>query len=178
LRFGAALLVLASGAAGCGSVPDPASLERLIRERGRTNPPLEIIPGRAVGPLRFGMTRAQVRAAIGPPQGRQDSVWHYWLLGLAVSFGGDGRLDTIHAGAGCPPESPLIDAFKGQIGGRPLMRATREDVLAALGRPSSIDSPSANEEVLWYKALGIVLTLDSGRVRQISLWRPDEVSIQ
>lgn len=68
---------------------------------------LAILPGRGIGPLRLGMTRAEARAVIGPPEqesqdecaGEESVAWYYWSIGLSLHFheAEDFRLDTTEA---------------------------------------------------------------------------------
>ena len=48
-----------------------------------------------VGPIKFGMTRKEVRKHIGKPDGKIDEDREWYLDGIAIDFDGDGRVAFI-----------------------------------------------------------------------------------
>ncbi len=55
----------------------------------------EIHPTVGVGPIRFGMTRPEVRALIGAPDGDGDEDREWYLDDLAIDFDDSGRVAFI-----------------------------------------------------------------------------------
>lgn len=56
---------------------------------------LEILPKQGVGPIRFGMTRAEVRKQLGPPDDGKGEDREWYLDDLAVDFDGDGTVEFV-----------------------------------------------------------------------------------
>jgi hypothetical protein len=170
-----AILVLASLALACRATraTDCERFWNEWRERviaaAATNPPMLVVPGESVGPVKLGMSAAEVRAAIGPPQFGDGS---YLTLGLGVSFR-DGQVEGISAG-GSPcgdPERLLSRAFRGHFGGGVGMGATRQQVVAVLGEPLGpgfVDEEG--HEMLTYRGLDLIF--ENGRLGWLKISRP------
>ena len=52
---------------------------------------LEIQPTVGVGPIKFGMSRAEVRKLVGPPDGDGDEEREWYLEDLAIDFDSTGK---------------------------------------------------------------------------------------
>src|SRR5450755_2245636 len=57
-----------------------------------------IVPGRAIGPVALGMTREDVKAAVGDPDKTTEQKWGYSGDSLFVAFSDDNHVVTIEAG--------------------------------------------------------------------------------
>jgi hypothetical protein len=56
---------------------------------------LDIQPTVGVGPIRFGMTRAEVRKHLGPPDEDEDDDREWYLEDLAIDFDASGKVAFI-----------------------------------------------------------------------------------
>lgn len=93
-------------------VPEP--------ERMRT---LEIRPKEGVGPIRFGMTRAEVREHLGQPGG-DDAEREWYLKDMAIDFDTSGRVEFI--------EIAESENFRATFNGRCLLDLQADDAVAHL----------------------------------------------
>jgi hypothetical protein len=132
----------------------------------------EIVPGRAVGPVAVGMTREEVKTAIGKPDPDKatEHKWWYSADSLGVTFSDDNRVLTISAGLGPPWEGSPPNGFHGRTETGVGMGSTRDAVLVALGTPRS-RSENEGLEALYYRELGLVVALWHGEVVEIYVHR-------
>ena len=101
------LAVLSSTLLGIGVIAAPEDDSRREAEKlrgelkraARRNKPLAITPGVGVGPLRFGMSAAEVKRAVGIPYRVTGNAYEYQHLGLAVLFDREERVGGIMVGA-------------------------------------------------------------------------------
>lgn len=136
--------------AACSPEEEAAALQRDLTEAARTNPPLQITPRVGVGPVEFGMTRVQVHELLGEPYRRTGSADEYQLLGLAVMFDPEERVQLILAGAWCEPSDILLQVFKGETPEGLRLRASKEEVVAEFGEPRRAEVLGTGFEVLHY----------------------------
>ncbi len=159
------------------SAPTPAEAAAL-RDRllaaAKTNKPLTITPKVGVGPVKFGMSAAEVEAALGKPFRMTDRAKEYQHLGLAVVMDKEDRVAAILVGAWCEASDILLDVFKGGTEAGVRLRADRGQVVQAHGEPSavrSVGSPEAEFEVLTYDALRTEFALRKGKLIHVTLKR-------
>ena len=157
----------------CASSQSPEAWEERIRASARSNPPLLVVPGQSVGNIFLGMTRSDVRGILGPRRGDQ-APWEYLTRGYALIFSDDG-VAAILGGAGCPPDSALVDAFKGRTAEGLGMGSSRAQILAAFGEPQR-DRRSGDAEYLTYSRIGIEFSLWRGTVSHMTIrsWPPNK----
>jgi len=151
VRALAPLCLLLVVLAGCSSDDEVTPLVRELEQAAKTNQPLLIEPGVGVGPVRFGMTREQIRGLIGEPYRTTGSFDEYQHLGLAVLFDDDARVQGILAGAWCEPSDILLDVFKGETADGLGLRASREELVLAFGEPLSVREIDDAFELLSYE---------------------------
>ena len=101
-----------------------------------TNSTLLIEPNLAVGPVRVGMTTAQVIGALGEPQRRTSNSLEYSRLGIAVMPGSDGIVSVVMCGDVTGINGPFVKIFNGRTKEGIGMRSTRAEVLKAYGQPT------------------------------------------
>ncbi len=69
----------------------------------------EIQPKVGLGPIRFGMTRAEVRAELGAPESEHDER-EWYLEDMAVDFDADGRVEFIETAESAHFEVVFMDS--------------------------------------------------------------------
>jgi RNA polymerase sigma factor (sigma-70 family) len=125
-----------------------------------------IVPGESVGQARKGMTTNEVEAVLGKPDKWQGKMMVYdkehgmsvaqSTKGVSAVFCGDSML-----------KYPGVKKFKGRTKEGIGMLSTRESVIKAFGPPTSSQPWGKNQELLKYKALGLDITLEEGKVFNI-----------
>jgi len=125
-----------------------------------------IVPGESVGKVRKGMTTNEVETVLGKPDKWQGKMMVYdkWLgmtvaqstKGVSVVFCGDSML-----------KYPGVKKFKGVTKEGIGMLSTRESVIKAFGPPTSTQPWGKNQEQLKYKALGLEIFVEEGKVFNI-----------
>jgi hypothetical protein len=167
LRAGAcvaALLALAGFANGqAPAVPEARTASWVIE------------PGKGVGPLRLGMSREEVRGAVGEPK-TTGPAWDYPSDAFAVSFSSDGTVASIIAGIGSPsPDSESVPEYAYRFKARTPqgvgIGSTLEEVLAALGAPSTDRADGSGAEYLWYRESHLNVSLWHGHVYNIAIFK-------
>jgi hypothetical protein len=157
LALGVVALIL--GAAGCSkNSSDQASA---------TNTPVVIEPNVGVGKIRAGMTTQQVITELGQPQRKTAHALEYTRLGLAVLPDTNGVVQTVMCGDVTGLRGRLVKAFTGRTREGIGMTSTREEVIKALGEPSSSQRFAGALESMHYDALGLTLTLEAGKVHHL-----------
>ncbi|WP_164103817.1 outer membrane protein assembly factor BamE [Candidatus Laterigemmans baculatus] len=112
----------------------------------------EIKPKVGVGPIRFGMTREEVRKQFGSPEeGDQDREWY--LDDMAIDFDASGRVTFI--------ELAESENFRAILDDKCLHELAAEDAVAHVQRIAEYD-PNAPEVGYAYVFPAL----------QLSLWRP------
>ena len=132
-----------------------------------TNSTLLIEPNLAVGPVRVGMTTAQVIGALGEPQRRTSNSLEYSRLGIAVMPGSDGIVSVVMCGDVTGINGPFAKKFTGHTKDGIGMFSTRAQVIQALGEPTADEQMRGGLESLQYGPLGLTLTLEGGKVHHI-----------
>jgi hypothetical protein len=129
--------------------------------------PLVVEPNLGVGKIRAGMTTQQVIAEMGQPQRRTGNALEYTRLGLAVLPDTNGVVKVVMCGDVTGLGGPLVKAFTGRTPEGIGMNSTRDEVVKALGEPSSSERFRGGTESLGYEALGLTLTLEAGKVHHL-----------
>ena len=129
-----------------------------------TNPPLQIEPNVAVGPIRAGMRLQDVIARLGQPERRTANALEYTHLGFAVMPNADGVVQVVMCGDVTGINGPLVKAFTGRTKEGIGLGSTREDLLRAYGPPSSSEKLRGGTESVRYDSLGITFTLEGDKV--------------
>lgn len=113
----------------------------------------DIRPTLGVGPIRFGMTRDDVRELIGPHDGDGDEEREWYLEDLAIDFNADGKVAFI--------ELAESENFRALLDGECLHELDADSAVAHVEKLASFD-PNGPEPGYTY----IFPKL------QLSLWRP------
>jgi hypothetical protein len=132
-----------------------------------TNSTLLIEPNIAVGPVRAGMSVAQVITELGAPQRRTSNSLEYTHLGLAVMPGADDKVQVVMCGDVTGVNGPFAKAFTGRTKEGIGMYSTREEILRVFGEPTADEKMRGGLESLQYEALGMTYTLEAGKVHHI-----------
>jgi hypothetical protein len=114
---------------------------------------LEIQPKIGVGPIRFGMARAEVRHHLGSPDGDEDSEREWYLDDLAIDFDTSGSVAFI--------EIAESENFRATLNGVCLHELDADDAVSHVEKTAAYD-PDAPEPGYTY----IFPSLE------LSLWRP------
>ena len=144
---------------GCSKEPGSSGLTQ-----SQTNAPLLIEPNASVGAVRAGMTIAQLKAELGPPQRTTPNSLQYPRLGFAVIPDADGKIQVVMCGDVTGPGGPYAKAFSGRTKEGIGMFSTHEQVVTAYGPPDSSERFIGGVESMKYSALGITFTLERGKV--------------
>ncbi|MHC4984385.1 MAG: hypothetical protein ACYTF6_14610 [Planctomycetota bacterium] len=124
-------------------------------------PQLKIVPLEGVGPVKFGMSRDEVAAALGQPEREEGGgVGMYYLKSKGISVTLDPRhgVREINCWSSEYPGIPSDRTFAGKTKEGIGMGATREQVVAAYGQPDRAD-PKGPLEILHYNELRAHFTL-------------------
>lgn len=139
--------------------------------------PILIEPNVAVGKIRAGMTVDQMIAEIGEPARRTAESLHYPALGLAVRPA-EGTVQVVMCGDVMGLQGPYSKAFNGHTKQGIGLQSTREEVIAAFGKPTETEGFPGKIEVLKYAPQGLRLALEHGRVYHMIIWlrgsQPDQ----
>jgi hypothetical protein len=152
------LCLILSGA-GCSEEPGSTGLSH-----SQTNAPPLIEPNASVGAVHAGMTVAQLKAELGPPERTTPNSAQYPRLGFAVMPDADGVIQVVMCGDVTGLGGPYAKAFKGRTKEGIGMFSTREQVVTAYGAPDSNERFMGTVESMKYSALGITFTLEHGKV--------------
>ena len=165
LKFAVSMCVGAMVAGGLATVALSAASANTNKNTTQTDTFL-IVPGESVGKVRKGMTTNEVETVLGKPERWQGKMMVYdntlgmtvaqTTKGVAVVFCGSSML-----------KYPGVKKFKGRTKEGIGMFSTRESVIKAFGPPSSSQIVNGNQEELKYKALGLQITLEEGKVFNI-----------
>jgi hypothetical protein len=154
-----ALTVLGNGQALV--VPDARTASWIIK------------PGESVGPIRLGMSREEVKEAVGEPESRKSLVWNYSSDGFTVTFSPEGTVKAVFGGIG----SPSVDSdsvpeyafrFKARTPEGIGIGSTLEEVLAGLGTPSW-ETNNSGVKNLFYRQASLSVALWHDHVYNIAL---------
>jgi hypothetical protein len=163
VRNGVVILAAVLGAAlGCSEKPSA-----LRAGAAGTNSTLLIEPNIAVGPVRAGMTMAQVKAELGEPQRTPSNSLEYTQFGLAVMPGPDGKVQVVMCGDVTGLNGPFAKLFTGRTKEGIGMFSTRDEIIRAYGDPTASEKMRGGLESLQYEPLGITFTLEAGKVHHI-----------
>lgn len=127
--------------------------------------PMLIVPWESVGKVRKGMTTNEVEAVLGKPEKMQGKMMIYdERFGMAVGQSKVG-VNVVFCG-GSSGSGPGVKTFKGRTKEGIGMGSSREEVVKALGQPTSAKLWDArrNQEQLEYKTLGLDFLLEKGNV--------------
>lgn len=146
-------------AGGCSQESDSSALSQ-----SQTNAPSLIEPHASVGKVRAGMTVAQVKKELGPPQRTTPNSLQYPSLGFAVMPDADGVIQVVMCGDVTGIGGPYAKAFNGRTKEGIGMFSTREQLVAAYGPPDTSERSMGGVESMRYSALGINFTLERGKI--------------
>lgn len=149
----------------------PSKDGRSTAMAGGTRPPLILVPAVGMGDVRFGMTKGEVIAHLGKPDGMADS-------GLTLLYLSKGFTVTVHpqfgviaftcsAVAAMPPNGKAKD-FQGRTEEGIGIGATEEDIVAAYGDPDTRDAEGGQTD-LHYPERGMRFLLLDDRLQQLTL---------
>jgi RNA polymerase sigma factor (sigma-70 family) len=156
-------ILLAGGAATLALSDDRSKTDGPAVQQ---EPPVLIVPGESVGPVRKGMTTNEVEAMLGQPDKWQGKIMVYdKQYGMSVSEGKNG-VAVIFCGDSMLGY-PGVKTFKGHTKEGIGMESTREEVIKAFGQPTTAKPWGPGQEQLEYKALGLTFILESGKVFNI-----------
>jgi len=141
--------------------------ERSQDQSGQNNPPFIIEPNVSVGKIHAGITAQQVIAELGQPQVRTANALEYTRLGLAILPDTNSIVQSVMCGDVTGINGPLVNRFAGRTRDGIGMRSTREEVVKALGEPSSSQRFPGGVESMAYPAFGLTLTLEGGKVHHL-----------
>ncbi len=135
-----------------------------------------IKPGEGVGPIRLGMSREEVKAAVGEPK-TTELAWDYPSDAFSVAFSSDGTVISVFAGIGSPsPDSDSVPEYAFRFKARTPegvgIGSTLEEVLAGLGTPSTDRKDGSGAEYLWYREAHLNVSLWHGHVYNIAIFKP------
>ncbi len=131
---------------------------------------MKILPYKAVGPLKFGMSRSEAHAAIGNPSrtiqkvARGPIVDQYLTLGLNVNFGSTENEPLFLVEFWGPDAAVIKDIELGTAKLKEINRALENS-----GEPVWVDS----EGFFWFDTLGICLFAD-GESHGVSVFSQKE----
>ena len=136
--------------------------------------PVLIVPGASVGKVLKGMTTNEVEAVLGKPDKWQGKIMVYsqklgMSLGMSVA---QSKIGVVVVFCGdSMPQYPGVKKFKGRTKEGIGMESTRAEIIKAYGQPTSSKTEEAYGNVLHeqleYKPLGLMFTLESGKVFNI-----------
>ena len=112
----------------------------------------DIAPLDSAGPVRFGMTREEVHAALGSPE-TVDNAREWFMDGFAVDFDSNGKVELL--------EFASSDQFRVLFHGQCIHELSADDAVALVSQHATYD---ANDPELGYTYMFPKL--------QLSLWRP------
>ncbi len=164
-----------------GAIALVASRQRPIALQSQNTAAYQIIPGIGTGPVKLGMTLAEVEKILGKP----GPGGLYARLGLGViTDPGDPMhvsqimvmsRDTSGAPVGGPGGLPAdLKDFAGATKEGIRLGSTGPEVLQALGKPDGSDVPSVGWEMLNYRTLGLVVDLQDEHVRAMIIAKPSD----
>jgi hypothetical protein len=130
----------------------------------QTNAPVLIEPSVSVGKVHAGMTVAELKQILGPPQRTTPNSIQYPKLGFAVMPDAEGIIQVVMCGDVTGLGGPYTKAFAGRTKEGIGMLSTREQVVSAFGEPDTSERFMGGLESMKYSALGITLTLERGKV--------------
>ncbi len=144
-----------------------------------------IEPGKNVGPVRLGMTEAEVRRSLGEPGGPEIGNTIQYVrpplpIGVMFDQHPEGRVIAILAGHACFPEMSLVRDFKARTSGGVGMGSSAAAIRAALGEPDderaatdrgadADPSLSAHWRHMLYSGRGIEFILIDDRVNWLAV---------
>jgi hypothetical protein len=143
----------------------PLHLAVAAEKPSKMSPSWVVVPGKSLGPIRLGMSEAEVIAAVGNPDRTKFGSWEYFGGGYSLSFDPDNRTVSaiLGGGAGGFLHARFLARTAEGIG----MGSTRSEVTAALGRPETYRR-DADSEFMLYRA-GLTLTLIRGVVVHVDV---------
>ena len=98
-----------------------------------------IEPGVGMGPIRFGRSIDMASQVLGRPDKVTGNANEYRRLGLAIGMSSRANVTSIACGDAGLPNSPLIKNCKCRTDEGVGMGSSRQDVVSAYGRPSSVE---------------------------------------
>ena len=188
LLWGLAGLTLLFSLAAAPAAPTAPAAPAAPAVPEAMSPSWVIVPGQSVGPIRLGMSQAELRAAIGLPERTNFGPWEFLGGGFAIVFSSDRRAAAIVGGdTGAPgdfggvgePEPRhrgLVETFVARTRDGLGMGSTRAEIVQALGEPDADTTFKGGGEVLSYR-IGIDLALAGGTVVHLTVRRPGGVAL-
>lgn len=161
---------------GCGRpavTTEPQRLRERLIAASETNPVELVIPGEAVGEVRLGMTRKQIRRLLGRPDRTSLGAWEYLTRGYAIAFDSD-RVSTVFVGSGlCGDEGRLLArAFRGRTAENIHMMSSRAEIEAAYGVAAATRKVSEVLLEMRYPKRGMTFLLEKDGLVWFALTKP------
>lgn len=131
-------------------------------------------PGVAIGPVRLGMSRSEVQAAIGAPEREMQGAWDYPSAAMSVLFGlADDKVSAILAGSRTAGPG-FAERFKGRSAEGIGIGSRRADVVSAFGTPP-FSHIQGDWEVFVFASRGLEIALKDSAVGSFSIRGPREI---
>lgn len=135
--------------------------------------------GVGVGSVRLGMTKAQVVAALGLPQGwsfMDETAWSHPNAGMGTLFNTDGRVFIIACGWTCGRDTPFCKArpFKGHFQNGVRLGDSSDVVRARFGPPERVGKiEGAKNDCIWvYPQRGVEFSFSDGTLYNVRVMKP------
>jgi hypothetical protein len=163
-------------AASCAAALAVAAWFILFRGNSRDYAPVPTanmqITGTGAGPVKLGMTRDELIAALGSPDSEDGGTLKYFGMGSEV-FVTRGAVSVIHLHSQTPDADRRgfnnFESFQGQTEKGIGVNALREEVVSKYGQPKSTVRAGA-EEMLVYENPKFTFAIDgNGRVRAMMI---------
>jgi len=114
----------------------------------------DVVPHEGIGPVKLGMTRDEVAAALGEPgNGFEPTEWYWRSSAVHVCFDGNGRAEYIEVSA--------VEALQARLNDVPILEIDAEEALALLTALAPYDP---DDRELGYSYIFPAL--------ELAVWRP------
>jgi hypothetical protein len=129
-----------------------------------------IVPNVSVGPIKAGMSEAEVVALLGQADTNHQRTLEYWNLGVWVNFQ-EGRVHIVMCVDPSAEQSSFKKAFVGHTQEGIAIGSSRAEILQAYGEPSKTETSEATPgvEILRYHKQGLFLSLRGGKLKAIGV---------
>lgn len=122
-----------------------------------------INPGKAMGELKFGMSRDETEKILGKPQRTMGGAFEYLNQGMAVLFDKNSQVVALMFGDMNKPDSPLVKKCHYRTDKGIGMGSSLDDIRKAYGEPASVQN-MGNLKRVKYPSLGVTFSLQDGKI--------------